>query len=487
MIPSQNGLPTPLGTLDEVLDIGDSSEKPMKVFIGHNLGNRTFLMQMPMHEFFGMSEVANDPGRDGDQLAQRKLDPAHAHKLAVYMLKGLVSASIERRQISGKEVPETLKAMMERMGRQPYMALQPIVVNIRDCNPRGADIRGDRMLDKRTDETAAFKVFLAQRHVLWVIDGQHRREGMRLVFSFLESVRTTRAYPKKGNLIGFGDGEDASSDDLKIWEECFEVARSYCTLLLEVHLGLHTDEERQLFHDLNRLGKKVDTNLALQFDNSNPINLFIKETLIHDLGIGVSETDVKDWNDDEGKLPRKDMVAVNAILFLNKTNISSATPPMLEGKHETAARFWTAVQAIDGFGEDKARQKTVAAQPVVLKAMAKLVYDFRFSNRRPEDGDSLTEKLLSNLTDIDMSHENPMWRYYEFSQQQRQSHGLAGLTAYLPAEGTGNRDIGSFQGEYMRFGAKHNDIYPIIGDMIRWKLGLPSRHSADAPADAVAA
>lgn len=140
MIPSQNGLPTPLGTLDEVLDIGDTSEKPMKVFIGHNLGNRTFLMQMPMHEFFGMSEVANDPGRDGDQLAQRKLDPAHAHKLAVYMLKGLVSASIERRQISGKEVPEPLKAMMERMGRQPYMALQPIVVNIRDCNPRGADI-----------------------------------------------------------------------------------------------------------------------------------------------------------------------------------------------------------------------------------------------------------------------------------------------------------------------------------------------------------
>lgn len=286
MMPSQNGLPTPLATLDEVLDAGDTSEKPMKVFVGHNLGNRTFLMQMPMHEFFGMSEVANDPGRDGDQLAQRKLDPAHAQKLAVYMLKGLVSASIERRQISGKSVPEALKAMMDRLGRQPYMALQPLVVNIRDCDPRGADIRGERMLDKRTDETAAFKVFLAQRHVLWVVDGQHRREGMRLVFGFLEFVRTTRAYPKKGNLLGFNDGEDATPDDLKIWEECFEVARSYCTLLLEVHLGLHTDEERQLFHDLNRLGKKVDTNLALQFDNSNPINLFIKEKLIQELGIG---------------------------------------------------------------------------------------------------------------------------------------------------------------------------------------------------------
>jgi hypothetical protein len=487
VIPSQNGLPTPLGTLDEVLEAGDTSEKPMKVFIGHNLGNRTFLMQMPMHEFYSMSEVANDPGRDGDSLAQRKLDPGHAQKLAIYILKGLVSAAIERRIFTNKAVPETLKVMMERLGRQPYMAIQPLVVNIRDCDPRGADIRGERMQDKRTDETAAFKVFLAQRHVLWVVDGQHRRKAMQMVFDFLDSIRTTRAYPKKGNLIGFSDGEEASSDDLKIWEECFEVARSYCTLLLEVHLGLNPDEERQLFHDLNRLGKKVDTNLALQFDNSNPVNLFIKDRLIQELGIGVSETDVKDWDEDEGKLPRKDMVAVNAILFLNKTNISSATPVMIEGKQDTAYQFWTAVHAIDGFGEEKARQKTVAAQPVVLKAIAKLVFDFRFSNRRPENGDELTEKLLSNLTDIDFSHENPMWRYYEFSQQQRQANGLAGLTAYLPAESTGNRDLGSFQGGYMRFGAKHNDIYPIIGDMIRWKLGFPSRHSSDTQAEAAAA
>jgi hypothetical protein len=477
MMPSHNGLPAPLGTLDEVLDAGDSSEKPQKVFVGHNLGNRTFLLQMPMHEFFSMSEVANDPGRDGDTVAQRKLDPVHAHKLAVYILKGLVSAAIERREIAGKLVPESLKSMMERLGRQPYMALQPIVVNIRDCNPRGADIRGDRLLDSRTNETAAFRIFLAQRHVLWVVDGQHRRMGMQLVFNFLEGLRTTRSYPKKGNLIGFADGEQASADDLSVWEECFEVARSYCTLLLEVHLGLKADEERQLFHDLNRLGKKVDTNLALQFDSSNPINLFIKEQLIRELGLKVSEGDVKDWSEDGGAVPRKDLVAVNAILFLNKTNISSATPALVEGKEATAYRFWTAVNAIEGFGEQKARQKTVAAQPVVLKAIAKLVFDFSFSNRRPSNGEQLTETLLSKLTDIDFSHENPMWRYYELSPEDRSQNGLSSLGSYLPSDETGNRDIGSYQGGYMRFGAKHNDIYPIIADMIRWKLGLPSRHS----------
>src|SRR5882757_10606584 len=109
MIPSENGLPAPLGTLDEVLEIGDSSEKPMKVFVGHNLGNRTFLMQMPMHEFFGMSEVANDVGRDGDTVAQRKLDPVHAHKLAMYILKGLVSAAMERRGILNKPPSDALQ------------------------------------------------------------------------------------------------------------------------------------------------------------------------------------------------------------------------------------------------------------------------------------------------------------------------------------------------------------------------------------------
>src|SRR5258708_2323157 len=181
------------------------------------------------------------------------------------------------------------------------------------------------------------------------------------------------------------------------------------------------------------------------------------------------------------------MVAVNAILFLNKTNISSATPILVDGKQDIAYRFWTAVNAIEGFGEELARQKTVAAQPVVLKAIAKLVFDFSFSNRRPENGEELTERLLSNLTDIDFSQENLMWRYYELSPEERQAKGLAPLAPYLPPEGTGNRDIGSFQGGYMRFGAKHNDIYPIIGDMIRWKLDFPSRHSAESHIAAVAA
>ena len=132
------------------------------------------------------------------------------------------------------------------------------------------------------------------------------------------------------------------------WEECFEVARTYCTILVEVHLGLKTEEERQLFHDLNQLGKRVDANLALQFDNSNPINLFIKEVLISKLNLRVTEFEIKNWSEDDGAVSRKDLVAVNALLFLNKTNISGATPALMEGKSTIAHQFWTAVMAIPG-------------------------------------------------------------------------------------------------------------------------------------------
>jgi DNA-sulfur modification-associated len=468
-------LPTPLATLDELAEAGDSSERPYKAFIGHNLGNRTFLSIIPMHEFFTISEVANDIARDGDSLAQRKLDPAHAQKLAIYLLKGLVAAAKEYR--SNRKLPEnlTLDTILNRLGRQPYLSMQPIVVNIRNCDPGGSNIRGDR-LSTKYDETACFKVFLSQKHVLWVVDGQHRRKAMELVFSFLDGVRSTGNYPKKGSLYE-SESTVLSSDEISAWDECFAVARGYATVVVEVHLGLKSDEERQLFHDLNNLGKKVETSLALQFDNSNPINLFIKDELIKGLGMKAVEKDILDWHNDSGAISRKDLVAVNAILFLNKTNIGGATPPMVTPKVEIARRFWEAIDAIDGFGETSAKEKTIAAQSVVLKALAKLVYDFAFSPRRdPETCDQNLEKLLSGISDIDFSHSNRIWRYYELAAEQREDPTFAQLQTYLPTNTDGaNRDVGSSQTGFMRFGSKHNDIYPLLGDMIRFSLGLPPR------------
>jgi len=470
----QSDLPTPLASLDDLVDAGDASEKPYKVFVGHNLGSRTFLMAVPMHEFYGISEVANEAVRDGDTIAQRKLDLGHANKLAVYLLKGLVAAAKEFRSVKNMPANPTIDEILNALGRQPYLSIQPMVVNIRNCDPGGSNIWGARMVTKE-EETACFKMRLSQRHVLWVVDGQHRRKAMQLVFEFLHDVRNNGAYPKKNSLFPSDTGIPTAAE-LAVWEECFSVARSYATVAVEVHLGLSTDEERQLFHDLNNLGKKVEASLALQFDNSNPINLFIKDELINGLRMGVVEKDVTDWHSDTGAISRKDFVAVNAILFLNKTNIGGATPPAVTPKTAVARQFWEAINAIPGFGEEGAKEKTVAAQPVVLKALAKLTYDLAFSPRRDAAAGEHLETLMSGITDVDFSHSNPMWRYYDLDEAARKAEGLESLAEYLPATDDGaNRDIGAFQNGFMRFGAKHNDIYPLIGDMIRWSLRLPSR------------
>jgi hypothetical protein len=161
-------------------------------------------------------------------------------------------------------------------------------------------------------------------------------------------------------------------------------------------------------------------------------------------------------------------------LFLNKTNIKGAHPADVERARETALRVWEKINEIENFGEPGAKTKTVAAQPVVLKGIAKLAFDLAFGKHK--DPQNL-EKLINGISLIDFSHTNMMWRYYELDEQKRAQLQIATLKDYLPpTEDGANRDIGAVDGSgLMRFGAKHNDIYPIIGDMIRWRLGLPPR------------
>ena len=483
MYPRHGELPTPLNTpqelsaLDILSDTGDVNETPFNVFIGHNLGHRVFTMSVPFRKFHDISDVAND--REAGPVAQRPLDPNHAKKLAVYMVKGLVSAAMMRRLALGKDIPPSFEEILRALGEQPYFSIQPLVCNIRSIPPGGTGANGVRgmRLETTQGETAAFKVFLSERHVLWVIDGQHRRNAANMALEFLEQVRQSGKYPGKGAVLFADKGRQVTEGEMQVWNEAYDAARSYATLTVEVHLGLDISQERQLFHDLNRLGKKVDPSMALQFDSSNPVTQFIKRQLVGDLGMHMSDTEAKDWSEDNGSLVLKDAVAVNAIAFLNKGNIAGATPVIVEPREPIILRMWGQIREIPDFGADRAKEKTVAAQPVVLKAIAKIAYDLNFSNRRPENGAELFEQFLEKLLEIDFSHANPMWRYYEMSAGERLDNGLQGLGDYLPSEdGAVNRDIGAFQGEFMRFGAKHNDIYPILADMLRWSTGLPSRH-----------
>ncbi len=445
-------------------------------------------MSIPMHDFYAMSAVANERGVNGEPVAQRKLDEPHAQSLAKYVLKGLISAAIERREIQKKPVADALKNTLSAMGGQPYLSMQPIVANIRTSDPRGANLPGFRMTTK-DEETACFKVMLSQRDILYVVDGQHRRKAMDMVFDFLNGVLATHKYPKKGSLFVGAEGGEVGTTELQVWSECLEVARGFCTVAVEAHLGLNVDQERQLFHDLNNLGKKMEKTLALQFDSSNPVNRYIKEVLIDDvLGFEPVDKDIINWQEDTGQLSFKDIVAINAILFLNKTNISGATPLDVESRADVATKFWTAVSQIPGFGKPGAKMKTISAQPVVLKALAKLTFDFAFSKRKPTNGALHLQTLLNGIPMLDYSHTNPAWRYYQLDEVERSAQSLEKLKSYLPSDDEGyNRDLGAFDPstKVMRFGAKHNDIYPIIGDMFRCALDLPSRNEKPISIDDV--
>lgn len=483
----QNLPPTgTIGSLTHAFQSADSSSCPFNVLTGINLGNNTLLLNIPMHQFYEMSAVANqqglaEQGIDGP-VAQRKLDPAHAGKLAKYILKGLINAVINRHKAnSEEELPSALLRIQKKLGKQPYMSLQPIVANLRPpfCTDGGAGLRWQELAP------GVVTVYLGDNNVLWVIDGQHRRFALELVFEFLKEIKLKHDYPKRPNLYPQEKGETMPPDELAVWMDVFDVARVGCRVMVEVHLGLNSDQERQLFHDLNSLGKKIENSLAFAFDSSNPINLFIKDELIEGTLISaqVVERDIVDWHNDPGAISWKDLTAINAVLFLNKTNINGAQPAQVDERKDLARDFWEAVNLIDNFGQPQARKKTVAAQPVVLKALAKLVYDFAFGrDRNPQ----LLSQLVSGIQKLDLSHQNPMWRYYEMTPVERDSFGLISLADYLPADQVdgdsrsgANRDIGRFDPteQVMRFGAKHNDIFPLIGDMIRWRLKLPSRHA----------
>lgn len=482
MYPNNDYLSTPAGDtgLDAVsgmLGAFDVHETPHNVFIGHNLGHRVFTMSVPFRKFKDISAVGNQP--DEGTLTQRPLNEPHAKGLALYMIKGLVSAAKSLRVLQNKPIPPAFDEVLNTLGSQPYFSIQPLVCNIRDIPAGNIGAGGIRFepLEAKTGGTAAFRVYLADFHVLWVIDGQHRRHGAGLAIEFLEEVRQRGKYPAKSAVPAFKT-RPATEEEMLVWSEALNVTKGFATFTVEVHLGLNKDQERQLFHDLNRLGKKVDPSLALEFDSSNPITQFINNKLRGEIGISVADVEPKDWSEDEGALLLKELVAINAIAFLNKTNISGATPALIEPRIPVVQELWQRIADIPYFGVNRAKEKTVAAQPVVLKALAKVVYDLKFSNRRPQNGDELFDLFIERLPDADFSHENPMWNYYNLSEGGRVDSNISGLHSYLPEDGPGvNRDVGSMQGGFMRFGAKHNDIYPILADMFRWATGLPSRRA----------
>lgn len=458
------------------------------VLRGENLGYPTLKASLPLRLFIDISQVANQATIEGDKRfnseyrAQREYNANHARGLAQYTLEGLSRQCAGEIKREGKKLDPKVQRILSEMRDPPYACLQPMVVNIRRCEPGGRDLvikslTGDPGLE-------VMKLCLGDE-ILWVVDGQHRRSGFDMVIQFLDHVIGKHAYPdKKGSLFVPSDyvvGGILPDPVVRFWEQVKLKTLQHCSISLEIHLGLKEKQERQLFHDLNNLQKRPPVGTNLEFDNTDVVNRFVKAELVNEgvLPFRPTYKDQTDWHADDGALLHKDINTITAFLLHGKPSTKSCSPLDVKNHQDFAIKFWEVISAIPGFGKKGAKAKTIASQPVVLKALAKLAYDLAYGPMAGRD-----EKALKKLFDairnkkIDFGHSEPLWRALFKNDEDRKSE-FPGVEKYVFVPSGTNLDAGTFSEPdgWVRFGSRHNDIFPRIGDLIRFKLGIPARRT----------
>src|SRR5262249_3813098 len=122
-----------------------------------------------------------------------------------------------------------------------------------------------------------------------------------------------------------------------------------------------------------------------------------------------SDSDAKDW--ETAGLTFNDIVMVNRLL-IHGANSKQPTPQAeVSEKLEFVERFWTAIHAVPGFIDVDARAKTVVAQPVMLKALAKVAHDLGYGKSSLQDNEALKKLLVTMRNERDLfSHDQPIWR-----------------------------------------------------------------------------
>jgi hypothetical protein len=480
--------PIPTGQRFRMGDLkhtGDRLVISLPVLMGFNLGNRTINISLSMEKFRELSEVANEARiieLNGDKglIAQRPLDEKHARSIALYILRGLLYSLKERWEDEGREIPEEMHEILLELGAGPYQGLQPITGNIRECAPGGEDLEVERT------ESGRLLLHLRQGQLIWVIDGQHRRFGYGLLIEWLRDITSRGRYVKKSPIFLPEEREDLEFDTVEtsIWAGVFEEAKTRCTVDVAVHLGLDAMQERQLFHDLNNLGKKPDAAIAQAFDQANPVSIFVRKEIEANSLLGTS-VKIADAGSKKGQkragpefvdqtIYRDDLVVCNALLFGGAWNQAGITASKVNPHYAYAKRFWLAVAAQPNFGVPSWYQKTLLAQPVMLKALAQLAFTFHAS-REAHEGN--LERFISALEggEIDFSQENELWAAY-FLPPDECAKLYPGIQRYLTPIGAmqpyGLRDS---ETGVLRFGSSSRDIARYIGDLIRWKLELPPR------------
>jgi len=470
----------PAMKLDKLMTAGSGAKK-YGVLVSQNLGYTTVKMSLSIREILDIALVANERLIDekdifsqGD-ISQRELNVGHAKNLAIYTLGAL--AKFSAKKLWGDATPDRIKSVLENNLNSPYSTLQPIVANLRDCSKGGSDLDFEYIKNDGSRVDDVVELRLEPRHKFFIVDGQHRLKGFDMLLEWLEEVRLNNVYPVKGLFSPDDpDGQSISYDESRLWGEVFNSALGHSFLSVELHLGLDARQERQLFSDLNSKGRRVDASLAIEFDQADPINKMIEEVVKPILPFEPLRKDVKDGS---GAMSLKDLKAVCTILIFGKTSKKNATEGEVFDKQSYVEVFWESIKTINGFGQPNAKSHSIIQQTVVLKALAKLIYDLKYGVPKNRDEEGLNKVIETIINQKEyFSHSKELWSALFMDRFERELKH-AGVSRYIHVSKTYALDAGQFDSERKQvlFGSRHNDIYPRIGDLIRYDLGLQPRPS----------
>jgi hypothetical protein len=459
--------------LEQLKKTGGRGTITLPMLSGYNMGNQTLNVTMTMSTFRDVALVANEArmismGEGPEQIAQRQLIPDHAKKLAIYILRGLL-ASVKTRWVrDGKHIPDCLHDVLAELGEGPYQALQPFTANIRNIQDEGLEFE---------DTPNGVVLHLHKLQKLFVVDGQHRLRAGELVYDWLNGLLTNAKYPKKG--LWIGESQELTAEELEVWTAAMTEFGQHFTVDVTVHLGLNPEQERQLFHDLNVLGKKPSSAQSLAFDAANPVSRYVSEHLAPDgkvHGLRVVDTGHKKSGVklEEPAIFRDDLVSTCAILFRGAFNQSGITPLDVIGAEDYANHFWSALAKQPGWGEPGWDKITLLSQATMLKAMAFLVRSFHNGEEARDLGavhakrDAIIEAIA--CLKVDFAHANPLWRVYLMNPSQREEI-FPGINDYITPD-TARRPYGLWNDDSNRLqlGSNTRDITRYLADLVRYLL-----------------
>ncbi|MNH81509.1 hypothetical protein D3C73_338800 [compost metagenome] len=469
--------------LEQLKKTGGRGTITLSMLSGYNMGNQTLNVTMTMSTFRDVALVANEArmismGEGPEQIAQRQLIPDHAKKLAIYILRGLLASVKARWTRDGNHIPDCLHDILAELGEGPYQALQPFTANIRNIQDTGLEF----------EDTPSGVVFhLHKLQKLFVVDGQHRLRAGEIVHDWLNGVLTNVKYPKKG--LWIGESQEVTAEELELWTAAMTEFGQHFTVDVTVHLGLDPEQERQLFHDLNVLGKKPSASQSLAFDAANPVSRYVSEHLapegkVHGLRVvdtGHKKSGVKL---EEPAIFRDDLVSTCAILFRGAFNQSGITPLDVIGAEEYANHFWSALAKQPEWGKKAWDKITLLSQATMLKAMAFLVRSFHNGEEAARDQaaahakrDAIIEAIANHK--VDFAHTNPLWRVYLMNPEQREKL-FPGIEDYItPDAARKPYGIWDEDSSRLQLGSNTRDVTRYLADLVRYllrdKVGLEPR------------